>query len=180
MIAPTQTFPVELVGNAELYDRVVENGILNARSRVWIATANLKDMHVQRARGFRPILSVFDELSRGGVSFRIIHSAMPSRSFQATLEEFPVLTGGGLELQICPRSHWKMVIVDNVFAYLGSANFTGAGLGVKRPHRRNLELGVTSTDPSWVGHLASIFDTFWIGEHCANCGHRTRCPDPIA
>ena len=37
-----------------------------------------------------------------------------------------------MELQICPRCHWKMVIVDGRLGYTGSANFTGAGLGAKK------------------------------------------------
>ncbi len=173
-----------VVANRDLYEAVVESGILQARSHVWIATANLKDMHVAtagvgRKNRFRPILEVFDELAERGVQFRLIHSALPSRSFRETLEAFPRLTGGGLELQICPRSHWKMVIVDNVFGYLGSANFTGAGLGVKSDRRRNFELGVTSRDASWVASLAATFDEFWMGSFCADCGHRARCPDPI-
>ena len=86
---------------------------------------------------------------------------------------------GGLELQICPRSHWKMVIVDGVFGYCGSANFTGAGLGPRSARRRNLEIGVISDEPGFVAGLETEFDRFWIGEHCDDCALRARCPDPV-
>jgi phosphatidylserine/phosphatidylglycerophosphate/cardiolipin synthase-like enzyme len=72
-----------------------------------------------------------------------------------------------------------MVLVDGGFAYFGSANFTGAGLGVRRPQRRNLEIGAVTRDPEMVGQLESLFDRFWIGEFCDGCAFRDRCPDPI-
>ena len=52
-------------------------------------------------------------------------------------------------------NHWKIVVVDNRFAYWGSANFTGAGLGARSPGRRNLELGSASTDPGTVSAVAA-------------------------
>lgn len=114
-----------------------------------------------------------------GVSFRVVHSALPSSYFRRTLEQYPRLTEGALELQVCPRSHWKMVIVDGVFAYCGSANFTGAGLGAKSPDKRNLEIGVASGDAAWVRQLEALFDRFWIGEHCDTCRLKDTCPDPV-
>ena len=170
----------ELLTGRELYDRVIVGGVLEARSTVWIATANLKDMHVEMARGYRPILSIFDEMAGRGVRFRVIHSELPSRPFRDTLDSCPRLLAGSLELQICPRSHWKLVIVDGAFAYLGSANFTGAGLGVKKAGRRNLEIGMVTEDAAEVRRLVGLFDRFWIGEECAGCAFRKRCPDPIA
>ena len=170
---------VEILSGAELHRRVIEEAVLGAEKYVWIATANLKDMHVRIRGRFRPVLEVFDRMANDGVTFRIIHSDLPSRLFRNTLERFPRLTGGAVELQICPRSHCKMVIVDGLSAYCGSANFTGAGLGARHEHKRNLEVGVFSTEPQWVGRLQSWFDAFWIGTHCDKCAFRRQCPDPI-
>jgi phosphatidylserine/phosphatidylglycerophosphate/cardiolipin synthase-like enzyme len=169
----------QLVFGSELHDKVIQQGVLHAERTVWIATANLKDMHVPHARGFRPILQVFDRMAKSGVRFRIIHSDIPSRPFRNTLEQLPTLLKGALELQVCPRSHWKMVVVDGEFAYFGSANFTGAGLGAKKPERRNLELGVITRDSRWVSRLEQLFDKFWIGDFCTDCAFQSRCPDPI-
>jgi phosphatidylserine/phosphatidylglycerophosphate/cardiolipin synthase-like enzyme len=168
-----------LLSGTDLHREVVESRLLRARSHVWIATADLKDMHVRRGRRFSPILAVFEEMAHAGVTFRIVHSALPSRPFRATLERQPRLAAGALELQVCPRSHWKMVIVDGEFVYCGSANFTGAGLGARSADKRNLEVGIVSDDPAWVGTLVQAFDRFWIGEHCDGCRVRARCPDPI-
>lgn len=168
-----------LLSGPELHQAVVLDRLLEARQQVWLATADLKDMHIKRGRRFTPVLEVFDEMAARGVGFRIIHAALPTRAFRTTLESFPRLTGGALELQICSRSHWKMLIVDGSFAYLGSANFTGAGLGARATNRRNFELGMASEDPALVQRLQALFDEFWMGSHCESCKLRARCPDPI-
>lgn len=170
---------LELLSGTDLHDRVIVHGVLQAERTVWIATANLKDMHVALGRGYRPILECFDEMARKGVRFRVIHSDLPSRPFRDTLERFERLTSGALELQVCPRSHLKIVVVDGQLVYLGSANFTGAGLGVRKAERRNLELGLVSRDRTLVDEIAAMFDRFWIGECCRDCAFQKRCPDPI-
>ena len=170
---------LELLTGLQLHRRVVQEMLLGAKKFVWIATANLKDMHISEARRYKPILQVFDRMADQAVTFRIVHSDLPSRPFRETLERFPRLTKKALEMQICPRSHWKMVIVDGKQAYWGSANFTGAGLGAKGEHRRNHELGMLTSDPEWVERLQSLFDEFWIGSYCVKCAIRDKCPDPI-
>lgn len=170
---------VELVTGPQLHERVIQRGVLEATRFVWIATANLKDMRVRMVRTYRPILEVFDRMAERGVTFRIVHSDLPSGPFRETLEKFPRLYRQAIELQICPRSHWKMVIVDQRLAYWGSANFTGAGLGAKAEHRRNLEMGMVSEDPEWVHRITGLFDAFWMGTYCRECNMRNRCPDPI-
>ena len=170
---------IELLTGLQLHRNVIQDAVLSAEQYVWIATANLKDMHIPSSHSYRPLLETFDHMAGRGVSFRIIHSALPSKPFRATLERFSRLTSGALELQICPRSHWKMVIVDGRFAYVGSANFTGAGLGAKSEKSRNHEVGITSNDSELVRKLIDLFDTFWIGSYCHDCALRMDCPDPI-
>ena len=173
---------MEWLTGTDLYRAVITDGVLRARRSVWIATANLKDLHVPRRgrrRGYRPILEEFAEMAADGVQFRVIHAEVPSRAFRESFDAIPGLVAGGLELQICPRSHWKMVIVDGELGYTGSANFTGAGLGAKSDGRRNLELGAVGREPEFVGRLEREFDTFWMGDHCDGCGRRDICPDPI-
>lgn len=171
---------LELLFGSELYEKVIQGAVLGAERTVWIATANLKDMHVPSRGRYVPILRIFNSLARSGVRFRIIHSDVPSGPFRETLEGLPELFEGSLELQVCPRSHWKMVIVDGRTAYFGSANFTGAGLGAKKREKRNLEIGAVTTNPDLLARLEELFDRFWIGEYCADCAFRGSCPDPIA
>ncbi len=171
--------PIRLLLNREHYTRVVSQSVLAAKKFVWIATANLKDMHVETPLGYKPILEMFNECAMNGVKFRIIHGEIPSKRFQNTLEKLPNLFGHAMELQICPRSHWKMVIVDGKEAYFGSANFTGAGLGAKSEHRRNLEVGAMVSHPEFVNKLMGYFDEFWMGAYCEKCAYLKTCPDPI-
>ncbi len=176
---PKNTHAVEVLDGQALHERVIQHELLQAERRVWIATADLKDMHLPMARGWRPVLEVFDRLAAAGVALRVIHADLPSRPFRDTLERFERLCSGGLELQVCPRSHWKMVLIDGRFAYLGSANFTGAGLGARAAGRRNLELGAVGGEPAFVRRLEALYDAFWIGEFCTDCALRRLCPDPI-
>lgn len=171
--------PLQIVFNRDIYKEVIESAMLQARRTMWIATADLKDLHIEMSRGYKPILTVFEEMAKRGVRFRIIHAKLPSKPFRATLDTLPALCSGALELQVCPRSHWKMVIVDGTFGYFGSANFTGGGLGVKNEKRRNLEVGAVTRDPTMVSTLAKQFDTFWMGSFCTDCAFRKDCPDPI-
>ena len=38
--------------------------------------------------------------------------------------------------------HFKLIIIDSTIAYVGSANLTGAGMGMKSPKKRNFEAGI--------------------------------------
>jgi len=47
-----------------------------------------------------------------------------------------------IERVLCPRVHFKMMIFDFEAAYVGSANLTGAGIGMKGSNKRNFEAGI--------------------------------------
>ena len=85
----------------------------------------------------------------------------------------------GLERVLCPRVHFKCVLVDGRFAYFGSANLTGAGMGAKSSLRRNFENGVWTDDPALVRAQEEQFDAVWRGEHCRRCGRKELCGDPV-
>jgi hypothetical protein len=122
----------ELLSGSELYREVVLRRMAQARESVFIATANVKAMHVDLGEGqFGPILELFSRLAARGVSLRLLHAELPSRPFRAAFDARRALVRGGLELKICPRVHFKAVLVDGAWVYLGSANLTGAGLGSK-------------------------------------------------
>jgi phosphatidylserine/phosphatidylglycerophosphate/cardiolipin synthase-like enzyme len=84
-----------------------------------------------------------------------------------------------MERQLCPRVHFKHIIIDGKFAYSGSANLTGAGLGIKSPNNRNFESGFITTDPKVVQAIMKQFDEVWLGKYCKNCGRKDFCQDPI-
>ncbi len=171
---------VRLVHDAEHHDLVI-NAVRRARRSVWIATANLKEMRIpgRSSRRYMPVLDVFDRLARDGVSLRILHASPPSRAFRAAFDARPRLFGGGLQLRQCPRVHLKVVVIDGALLYLGSANWTGAGLGAKGEHRRNFELGLVTDDDPMLDAVQERYDALWRGAACASCRLRSECEAPL-
>lgn len=170
--APT----IQPIRNEEHYRIVVEEGILKAAVSVRIATANVKNLHVLQGKRARSILLRFEEMVDRGVSIRILHGAPPSRPFQEALEKSTSLQRNErFEMMLCPRNHMKIVLVDDAFLYAGSANFTGAGLGAKKPERRNFEAGFFTHDSSLVNYYGNLFNGIWEGSHCGACGRRDHC-----
>ena len=175
-------FPMtELILNREHYTRLIVEEVPKARRFLWIATADLKDLHVARGKRFVPFLAVLAELVARGVYVRLMHAKEPGVRFRQDFDQYPELLHSDLfERVLCPRLHTKVVIIDGTTAYLGSANLTGAGIGAKSDHRRNWEAGVLTDDPRLVTPLMEELDTLWIGTHCTKCQRRAVCPDPIA
>jgi len=169
----------ELLANAELYREVVLRRLAHARESVWIATANVKEMLVDTGSGFRSVVDLFDELRRRGVELRLLHAELPSRPFRAAFDRKGALVRGGLELKICPRVHFKAVLIDGAWLYLGSANLTGAGLGAKGDGRRNFELGLCTEDFETIDRVTALFQAVWTGAECGACKLRDVCPDPL-
>jgi phosphatidylserine/phosphatidylglycerophosphate/cardiolipin synthase-like enzyme len=170
---------MELLSGAELYREVVLERLAHARESVWIATANVKAMLVEQSGTFRPILALFAELARRGVELRVLHAELPSRPFRAAFDARKSLVRGGLELKICPRVHFKAVLVDGAWLYLGSANLTGAGLGAKSDHKRNFEVGFGTEDFELIDRATALYQSIWTGRECGTCKLRRMCPDPL-
>jgi phosphatidylserine/phosphatidylglycerophosphate/cardiolipin synthase-like enzyme len=189
-VEPARAFTLELIGGRGHYERVVR-AVLEAKRSVWIATANLKELMVEehraapgrrrtaRARAsYRSILEAFDELAGRGVELRILHAGPPSRAFRAAVAKSARL-GRALALRACPRVHFKTVIVDGAFVYVGSANWTGAGLGAKGAGRRNFELGFAGADDGLLDRAQEMLDRIWRGGACKGCKLRQVCPSPL-
>jgi phosphatidylserine/phosphatidylglycerophosphate/cardiolipin synthase-like enzyme len=184
-VVPLRVKPLELVAGRGHYDRVIQ-AVLEAKRSVWIATANLKELMVEprvrmpgRRADYRSVLETFAELAQRGVELRILHASLPSRPFRDEFDRQPRLVQGGLELRMCPRVHLKTVIVDGALLYLGSANWTGAGLGVKGEGRRNFELGIVSDDEQLLDQVQAMFQAIWSGQPCGSCRLRESCEAPL-
>lgn len=185
---------IELLSGRQLYTEVILRRLRQARESVWISTANVKEMYVESEptarsaapRGkatarvrYRSILEVFRELAGRGVALRILHAELPSRPFRESFDKIGRLTSGGLELKICPRVHFKAVLVDGAWVYLGSANLTGAGLGAKGDDKRNFELGFVTEDFDVIDRTTALYESVWSGAECGSCKLREVCPDPL-
>lgn len=177
---PAQNLVAELLSGEALYRRVVLEKMTQARESVLIATANVKAMLVELKTGqFRPIADLFAQLSKRGVVVKLLHAELPSRPFREAFDRHERLTSGGLGLKICPRVHFKAVLIDGAWLYLGSANLTGAGLGAKHANGRNFELGFVTEDFDTIDRVSALFEAVWSGAECRNCRLHDVCPDPI-
>lgn len=174
---------VEFLADRDLYERVIQAAVPGAQRFLWIGTADIKDLHVQQGRQgrrFAPFLAVIDALVKRGVEVRLLHAKEPGPRFRRDFDRYPALIESDrFERILCPRVHFKCIIIDGRQAYIGSANLTGAGMGAKSERRRNFEAGVWTDESSLVQAMMSQFDRVFVGEHCPGCGLRSVCPDPV-
>jgi phosphatidylserine/phosphatidylglycerophosphate/cardiolipin synthase-like enzyme len=168
---------VNFITNEELYTQAIEP-VANATSFVWIGTADIKDLHVHYKGGVQSFLAVLDSLVKKKVSIRLLHAKEPGPIFRKSFDKYPLLWKN-MERQLCPRVHFKHIVIDGKFAYSGSANLTGAGLGMKGANTRNFEAGFVTTDPEIVKAIMDQFDNVWIGKYCKSCKRKEFCNDPI-
>ncbi|MCR4565359.1 MAG: phospholipase [Bacteroidales bacterium] len=165
---------VEFIANEAHFKEVVAR-VLNVRQSLWIGTADIKDLYV----GDRPFLGVLADLIGKGREVRLIHAKEPGPNFREDFDHYPILFKG-LEHILCPRVHFKIVIFDLSLAYIGSANLTGAGLGMKSANTRNFEAGILTDEPVLVDAAIEQFDSVWAGLRCKSCARKAYCPAPIA
>ena len=148
------------IANDAHYDQVIER-IKDVKKTLWIGTADIKDLYVKDGRGTKPLLEVLSDLVKKGVAIRLIHAKEPGPAFRQDFDKYPALIEG-MERVLCPRVHFKIIIFDLKMAYVGSANLTGAGIGMKGENTRNFEAGILSTNKDFVKNAAEQFDSVWI------------------
>lgn len=163
------------IRNEEHYSDVLLKA-LEAERTLWIGTADLKDLHIKPGNRAIPFLQALAERIEEGLEIRLIHAKEPGPRFREDFDRFPALATK-LERMLCPRVHFKLIIIDCQTTYIGSANLTGAGLGMKSPRRRNFEAGIFTDDPALVEAAMQQFDDVWIGTPCETCGRTDYCTD---
>jgi phosphatidylserine/phosphatidylglycerophosphate/cardiolipin synthase-like enzyme len=165
------------ITNEQLYKQVIEP-IESATSFVWIGTADIKDLHVRFKGNVTSFLTVLDSLLKRKIAIRLLHAKEPGPNYRKSFDKYPLLWKN-MERQLCPRVHFKHIIIDGKIAYSGSANLTGAGLGIKSANTRNFESGFVTTNPEIVEAIMKQFDEVWLGKFCKECKRRDYCGDPI-
>lgn len=168
---------IRYIQNEAHYTEIVER-IRQVERYLWIGTADIKDLYVKQGPGSVPLLKVLEDLIRCGVEVRLIHAKEPGRNFADDFDKYPLLWSR-LERRLCPRVHFKILVFDCEVAYIGSANLTGAGLGMKGATTRNFEAGILTDDPALVDAAADQFDAVWHGVHCGKCRRKSFCGDRI-
>ena len=165
------------IANEAHYNQVVER-IKTVKKTLWIGTADIKDLYVKYELKTKPLLKVLSDLIKRGVEIRLIHAKEPGPNFRQDFDKYPALIEG-MERVLCPRVHFKIIIFDLKTAYVGSANLTGAGLGMKGDNTRNFEAGILSSNKELVNNAIELFDNVWMGVHCKMCKRKKFCIDPI-
>jgi len=168
---------LKFITNEELFREAIEP-IAKTKSFVWIGTADIKDLHINYRGRVTSFLSLLNDLCKRRVEIRLLHAKEPGPNFRKSFDKYPLLIER-MERQLCPRVHFKHIIIDGKLAYTGSANLTGAGLGMKGRNTRNFESGIVSDDPDLVERIMRQFDEVWIGKHCQKCQRKDYCGDPI-
>lgn len=167
----------QYISNEQHYNEVISR-IASVHETLWIGTADIKDLYVKQGNDTIPLLGQIAGLLKRGVGVRLIHAKEPGPNFREDFDKYPILASA-LERVLCPRVHFKLMIFDLETAYIGSANLTGAGIGMKSSLRRNFEAGILTNDPQLVESAINQFDTLWMGSHCKNCGRKEFCGDRI-
>lgn len=167
---------LRLIIDRDIYETVVLEEIPKAQRFVWLGTSDLKDLYVSKKKRMVPFLEILSDCAQRGVAVRLIHAKEPGEAFRRDFDRYPALIDG-LERILCPRVHFKCVVTDGRFAYMGSANLTGAGMGAKSGGRRNFEMGIATTAAALVRGIMAKFDAVWMGQHCAACGRKQYCTD---
>lgn len=165
------------IADTDHYSKVIAQ-ISKVKRLLWIATADLKDLYVEKNKSVVPLLQILNDLVRKGVEVRLIHAKEPGTAFCEDFDKYPALWGG-MERRLCPRVHMKVIVMDSELVYIGSANLTGAGMGMKSSANRNFEAGILTDEPGFIDSAMSHFDSIWEGTHCKNCGRKEFCGDRI-
>ena len=167
----------KFIQNEEHYKEVLKR-VEKVKFDLAIGTADVKDLYVENKSGVKPFLAVLNDLLKRGVSVRLIHAKEPGPRFREDFDKYSILAEE-LQRRLCPRVHFKILIFDSCMAYVGSANLTGAAIGMKSNNNRNFEAGILSDDIGFVDEAAQLFNSVWEGIPCKNCGRKAFCSDRI-
>lgn len=170
-----------LITNENHYQDVIQR-ICTAKSSIKIMTANFKRFRLKptdnQGEGYKdgtPFVKYLMAKAVQGVSVQIICSR-PSTSFSEEWEEYYRQMNPELfEYKFCERNHAKVVIIDDKFAYVGSANVTPAGLGQGIFTPGNFEAGIFTAEPEIISPLKALFSMIWEGDCCSDCHRIDKC-----
>ena len=167
----------QYIADNEHFSEIIAR-VANVRHSLVIGTADIKDLYVKTGSENKPFLAVLDSLVKRGVEVRLPHAKEPGPNFRDDFDKYPLLIKR-LKRKLCPRVHFKIIVFDCEMAYIGSANLTGAGIGMKSDGKRNFEAGILTTDLNLVDSAGDHFNAVWSGEFCKECKRKAFCSDRI-
>lgn len=169
---------IKFISNHKHYSEIISK-ISKVKGTLWIGTADIKDLYVEVDKQKIPFLGLLARLINRGVDVRLIHAKEPGPAFREDFDKYLVLFDR-LERVLCPRVHFKIIVFDCKKVYIGSANLTGAGIGMKSENTRNFEASILTDEPVIVQQAMEQFDNVCNGSMCKKCKHKQYCADPIS
>ena len=187
----TEPAPIEIPATSDGTRLITENFFQEvikcacaAKSSIKIMTAdfNLFRLVPTKKQGKKygngtPFLDFLMEKANEGVSVQII-SAEQSKYFQNEVERFyRMMSNNCFSVCFCIRNHAKVVIIDDMIAYIGSANMTRAGLGQPYASPGNFEAGIMTENPKFISSLNAKFIKIMNGCYCDGCHRANKCTE---
>ena len=153
---------ISFVADEEHYS-IVFKKMTEVQCILRIATANLKNFNVYiESKGKKQQLrEFFLYLVERGVHVQVV-CMKPFGFYNYTMEICPQLLDNPLfELRYNENNHMKVFIFDDEYAYIGSANITGAAIGKRASGNRNHEAGILLCRDDLIEAPLNHFDKVW-------------------
>ena len=180
-IQPKPSYETHLIINENHYQDVIQR-ICTAKSSIRIMTANFKRFNLKptdsQGEGYKdgtPFVKYLMAKAVQGVSVQIICSKPSSFFMDEWQEYFQQMKPDLFEYKFCERNHAKVVIVDDIIAYVGSANVTPAGLGQGIFTPGNFEAGILTEKQDIISSLKALFSIIMDGDCCTGCHRVNKC-----
>lgn len=170
-----------LITNESHYQEVIQR-ICSASSSIKIMTADFKRFNLKptgkQGKEYKkgtPFIKYLMAKAVQSISVQVI-CANPSKLFDDERREYYQQMNPNLfEYRKCIRNHAKIVIIDDSYAYIGSANVTPAGIGQGIFTPGNFEAGILTRDKGLVSSVKALFSMVWEGKKCQNCHREHNC-----
>lgn len=165
------------------YQEVIQR-IREAKSSIKIMTGDFKLIKLKltenkgkKRNNETTFIKFLMEKSIQGIFVQII-CASPTKPFMQEYKKlYKHIEYKPFKICFCVRNHAKVVIVDDKFAYIGSANVTNAGLGQGVLSPGNFEAGFITENSGFISSLNAHFIKIINGDYCEGCHRKENCPE---